>query len=252
MGRRIDRFALKRRLLRPLTALRRRRWSSRCDPFTRAIYESQDYRPAVRRFFRASARDPRLLIGADLPTDAVVLDVGAFSGDWTERILERARSEGLSDLVVHAFEPVPNFADRLERRFGADRRVNIHRYGLGGSDRATQLVVDGPGSSTVTSDVTGAALGRILVEIRDVDAVFGSLQVDRVDLAMINIEGGEFELIDRLHKTGWLGRIECVIVQFHEFAPGAHRRRRRNHRQLSESHTCAWSYPWVYERWDRW
>jgi hypothetical protein len=41
-----------------------------------------------------------------------------------------------------------------------------------------------------------------------------------------------------------------VIVQFHEFAPGAYRGRRRNRRALAETHRCTWSYPWVYERWD--
>ena len=27
--------------------------------------------------------------------------------------------------------------------------------------------------------------------------------------------------------------------------------RRRNRRQLAETHRCTWSYPWVFERWDR-
>ena len=64
------------------------------------------------------------------------------------------------------------------------------------------------------------------------------------------IEGGEYELIDRLHESGWLPRTGVVIVQFHEFTPDAHRARRRNRARLARTHTCVWNYPWVFERWD--
>ena len=244
-------YTTRRRIRRPLTAIRRRRWSKRVNPFTRAIYESQDYRPAVRRFFKASRRDRDLLIDVDLPEGAVVLDVGAFVGEWSERVLERADRTGRKPFEIHAFEPVPNAVRQLRSKLGGEPRVHVHEYGLGGTDRDEVLVVSGPGSSIFEPAKAEDVLGHARVPIRDVDGALIALGVDDVELAKINIEGGEFELIDRLHATGWLPRIRCVIVQFHEFAPAAHAGRRRNRRQLSETHHCTWSYPWVYERWDR-
>ena len=117
--------------------------------------------------------------------------------------------------------------------------------------REEVMVIAGPGTSLYVAPSGPAPLGKATVPIRDVHAVLTSLGIDRLDLVKINIEGGEFELLDRLHATGWLARTETLIVQFHEFAPDAYRARRRNRRQLAETHGCTWSYPWVYERWDR-
>jgi FkbM family methyltransferase len=246
----MDRFQTKRTLLRPVTALRRRRWSARCSPFTRAIYEAQDYRPAIRRFFKASAADPDILVDVDLPEGGVVLDVGAYIGEWSQRILDRADARGVQHLQIHAFEPEPSSIRRFGEAMDQEPRVTLHPVGLGGRDRQERLVVDGQASSVFVNPTTTDLFGSTDVEVRDVDAVLSSLGVDRIDVVKINIEGAEFELLDRLHETGWTARTGTVIVQFHEFAPDAYRGRRRNRRQLAETHRCTWDYPWVYERWD--
>lgn len=246
----MDRYSTKRRLLRPVTAWRRRRRSGKCDPFTRAIYEAQDYRPAVRRFFLTSAQQPDILIDVDLPEGAVVLDVGAFVGEWSQRIVERADARGPTELQIHAFEPEPSAIKRFRQSIGHDKRVHLHPFGLGARDRLEQLAIDGPASSVYANPATPGRIGSTEVELRDVDAVLSSLAIDRIDLLKINIEGGEFELIDRLHEAGWIARTGPVIVQFHEFAPDAYSARRRNRRQLAKTHRCTWNFPWVYERWD--
>lgn len=245
-----DRYAAKRWVSRPLTALRRQR-AGELNRVTRSMYEAHDYRPAIRRFVEASRHDPDLLVDVDLPPGAVVLDVGAFVGEWAERIVRRADGRHQGDLQVHAFEPEPNACQKLAAGIGRDPRVHLHRFGLAAHDRGEQLAVGGPGSSIFLAADTPGFTGRVAVELRDVAAVLPSLELDRVALAKINIEGGEFELIDRLHETGWLARIDVLLIQFHEFAPGAYRGRRRNRRQLTETHREVWSYPWVYERWDR-
>jgi hypothetical protein len=111
--------------------------------------------------------------------------------------------------------------------------------------------VGGPGSSIYSDPHSGRAFESVEIELQDVADVLDAMDVDCIDLIKINIEGGEYELLDRLHETGWLRRIDMIIVQFHEFAPDAYRSRRRNRRQLAETHRCTWNYRWVYERWDR-
>jgi FkbM family methyltransferase len=232
-----------------VTAWRRRRFRHE-NSFTRAVYEAHDYRPAMRRFFATSRQHPDILIDVDLPEGAVVLDVGAFEGEWTTRILDRSAREGPARLRIEAFEPAPSAHRRLNEVLGDDPRVTLHRFGLGGRDRDEVMMIAGPGTSLYTAPSGPGPLGKATVPIRDVHSVLTSLGIERIDLLKVNIEGGEFELIDRLHETGWLGRTATLIVQFHEFAPDAYRARRRNRRQLAETHRCRWSYPWVYERWD--
>jgi FkbM family methyltransferase len=236
----MDRYAARRRLLRPVTAVRRRR-AGDLNPYTRAVYEAHDYRPAMLRFFEATRADPDLLFDIDLAEGDVLLDVGAFVGDWTARMLRDAPR-----VQVLAFEPEPSALERFGERID-DPRVVLLPYGLGGRTRRERLVLGGPGSSVFTQP---GDFGSTDIELRDVADVLASHDVERVKVAKVNIEGGEFELIDRLHETGWLARIDTMIVQFHEFGPDAHRARRRNRRQLAETHHCSWNYSWVNERWD--
>jgi FkbM family methyltransferase len=246
----VDRYTTTRRLMRPVTAWRRRRMEHQPLPFNRAVFEAQAYRPAMRRFFHAAHEDPELLIDVDLPEGAVVLDVGAYQGQWSGRVLARADARGPSSLRLHAFEPEPGIVEQLHASLGGDERVVIHPFGLAGADRAQELTLAGPGSTLFGTGSTREVIGTKRVPLRDVDAVLRELGIERVDLAMVNIEGGEFELIDRLHETGWLARTGTMLVQFHEFAPRAHAGRRRNRRQLGATHRCTWAYPWVFERWD--
>jgi len=179
-----------------------------------------------------------------------VLDVGAYEGKWSARVLARADAREVHDLRVHAFEPERGAIQRFRETVGQDPRVEVHPFGVGGRDRIEPLSVGGPGSSVFTNPAVPASFGTEQVELRDIDAVLTSLAVTRIDLVKINIEGGEFELLDRLHETGWLARTGPVIGQFHEFAPDAYRARRRNRRQLSKTHRCTWNHTWVFERWD--
>lgn len=223
----------------------------RGEDFNRAVFEAHDYRPAMRRFREASRANPDLLIDVDLRPGAVVLDVGAYEGSWSSRVLQRADAGGSGlPLQVHAFEPEPNALALLRSSRDLDERVRVHPFGLAGADRVETMTLAGPGSSVFGKADGAVGLGTIDIPLRDVSVVLEELAVDRIDFVKINIEGGEYELIDRLHDTGWLARTGPLIVQFHEFTPNAYGDRRRSRRHLAHTHRCTWSYPWVFERWD--
>jgi FkbM family methyltransferase len=205
----------------------------------------------MRRFYFATRRNPRLLVDVDLGDSAMVFDVGAYEGSWSMRLLDRPELRERNDVRIHAFEPEPTAIDRCLNRIASEPRVELHRFGLAGRQRREQLNVVGPGSSIYADPRSTRALASVDIELRDVTEVLDAMKVDHLDLIKINIEGGEYELIGRLHETGWLRRVGTVIVQFHEFAPDAYRLRRQNRRQLAETHRCTWKFPWVYERWDR-
>jgi FkbM family methyltransferase len=240
---------MKRRLMRPLTAWRRHR-ALRLGSINQQVWAAQDYSPAMRRFYFAAKRNPALLVDVDLRPSAVVLDVGAYEGSWSKRLLNREQLHDRMDVRIHAFEPEPTAIERCRQTIADESRIELHSFGLAGRRRNEQLTVGGPGSSIYADPRPGRRFESVEIELRDVAQVLDAMDVDRIDLIKVNIEGGEYELLDRLHETGWLRRIETVIVQFHEFAPDAYRARRRNRRHLAETHRCTWNYPWVYERWD--
>jgi hypothetical protein len=68
-----------------------------------------------------------------------------------------------------------------------------------------------------------------------------------LDLPKVNIEGGEYELLERLIDTGLIGRIENLQIQLHDVAPDSARRMKRNHAGLKNTHAPVHQYRVVGE-----
>jgi FkbM family methyltransferase len=156
------------------------------DPRVRKIFEDNYYRKPLYAFTAATMANRDILVDADLDESSIVFDVGAYVGDWSEKVAKRYRC------TIHAFEPASGARQRAETRLGDEPRVHVHPYGLGSTDITAQLAMAGPGSS-IYSD--SSPMGSFEpVEIRDVVAVLDELQVEEIDLLKVNIEGAEFDL----------------------------------------------------------
>ncbi len=70
-----------------------------------------------------------------------------------------------------------------------------------------------------------------------------------IDLAKVNIEGGEYDLLPAFDEAGVLPRLRMLQVQFHLFAPADIERRNAIRATLSRTHNCDWSYDFVWEQW---
>jgi FkbM family methyltransferase len=193
---------------------------------------------------RTIERNPDLLVDFELDDRSVVIDAGAYVGEWSERISRRSAAR------VYAFEPSPVPLKSLYQRVAGHPNVSVFEYGLGARDETATMTLQGPGSS-VHDDVNTSRFERAPVPIRDVAAVLRELRLDNVDLLKLNIEGSEYDVLERLAETEWLPRIGIVLVQFHEWLPRVHRRRRALQRVLARTHTQLWDYPWVWEAWRR-
>jgi FkbM family methyltransferase len=213
------------------------------------LYRSERERETARRQARearwyAVRGDQTLRLAYDLGPEAVVLDAGGYHGDWAADIYCKFGCR------IHLFEPVPEFADTIERRFERNESITLHRYGLAGEDRCDSIELDQGGSSTVLTPV-GIDTRTEEIKLRDVIGVLERLDLEEIDLLKINIEGGEYELLERLLSSGGAGRFRYLQIQFHPGAPDAGSRTRAIQDGLSRTHRQMWSYPWVWESWER-
>jgi FkbM family methyltransferase len=144
------------------------------------------------------------------------------------------------------YEPVPAFAAGLRARFAGNDRVRIVEAALGGSDGVVELAVAGAGSSTF-----GAGAARVTAPIADVARFFAEERLEQLAVLKLNIEGGEYEVLERLASTGLLERIRSLLLQFHLVAPDSAARRTALHQALRRTHRLVFDYAFVWERWDR-
>ncbi len=224
-----------------------------------AAFDAPARRPLVRRALgrlrrlvaptlheRSHARwvrdrgDERLRLRYPLERHSVIVDVGGFDGRWAEAALERF------GCTLHAFEPVPEFAAELARRLAGHPGAHAHAFGLAGSDRLEPFHVAGDGSSALRP-----AEGLRRLELREADTAFGRLGIGPIDLLKINIEGGEYELLEHLLDRGRLPSVRYLQVQFHDFVADASARMQRLLERLASTHAPEWRYPFVWESWAR-
>ena len=174
-----------------------------------------------------------------LPKTGLALDLGGYQGAFVGELRARFGCR------VWTFEPVKPFAAALKRRFAGNAGVQVFAFGLAGEASRPLMRLDGP-----STGAAGGGSGKaVRTELRAAEPFLKSRGVKRVDLLKINIEGGEFELLERLTLSPWMGRIGRLQIQFHPHPPGAVKRREEIRRKLAMTHRLEWDFPWIWESW---
>jgi len=196
---------------------------------------------AHRRWVRARGESTLRL---DYPLDAgsVVVDLGAFRGDFAEAIHARY------GCAVYLFEPVREFFELCEKRFAGEPKVRCFNYGLMDSDGEMFISDEDNASSLVRS---GPGKGLEAVQVRDFLDTMDKLGIGKIDLLKMNIEGGEYLVLPHLIQGAYMEKIRFLQVQFHAFIPGAAALREKIRTDLARTHRESWNYAFVWESWVR-
>ncbi len=197
------------------------------DPFLRAH----------RRWIRDRG-DDTLRLDYPLGPESVVLDVGGYNGDWAAHIHERYRCR------VYVFEPVPEFCERIRVRFRGVGAVQVFNYGLSDADATMPISLSADGSS-----VFHQSRQHIDIHLRDIEVVLRELGIGDIDLIKMNIEGGEYALLDRMLSKGIAPRCRDIQIQFHNFVPDAEKLRLDLRERLSRTHELTYDYYFIWENW---
>ncbi len=188
----------------------------------------------------AARGDKTLRLQYQLSHDSVVFDVGGYKGQWAAEIYERYGCE------VFVFEPVEQYARAIRERFDGLPRVKVFSYGLGANNRTDTIGIDNDASSLFIHSRNAQE-----IEIRNVVDFLEIENIRDIDLIKINIEGGEYELLESLLKNGACENIRNLQIQFHNFFPEAEARMTAIQDALSVTHDLTWQYRFIWENWRR-
>lgn len=199
----------------------------------------REHRRNVKKWW-ADGGDARFRFDYDLNPDSFVMDLGGYEGQWASDIYSRYRCR------IAIFEPVSGYAENIRRRFQRNDDIELFEYGLGGSTRNETIYIRGAGSSAF-----GKKADAEQMQIVDAAKWFAEHSCDNVDLMKINIEGGEFELLEKLLDADLARRVRDFQIQFHNISFGATDRMERIKERLSLTHSPGYQYKFVWENWTR-
>ena len=178
--------------------------------------------------------DNTLRVEYPLNQDSIVIDIGAYRGDWAKKIYDRYKC------VITAYEPVSeNYKISYEAIKGLDK-VCLKYYGVGKKRESIEISLLADGSSLFRE---GERKERI-----ELYAVEDELQ-GKIDLLKINVEGGEYDILDELIRLGRMPDISNFQVQFHRFVNDYEERYNTIAAALAQTHELTYRFPFVWENW---
>lgn len=173
-----------------------------------------------------------------LSSKSLVIDCGGYEGQWASDIYSRYCCR------IIIFEPVIKFAENIKQSFKYNPDITVYDFGLSNVTKEEQLFISGDGSSVYKND--GESCKIKLVNATD----FLRLNnIQYIDLIKINIEGGEYDLLEHLLDTNFVEHIENLQIQFHDFVENAESRMKRIQNRLEKTHYLTYHYPFVWDNW---
>lgn len=201
--------------------------------------QRREFRDVLRQW-KAADGDRTLRLDYALQPHDVVFDFGGYEGQWASDLYAMHRCR------ICVFEPVADYAARIEARFRRNDDIRVFPIGLGASSRPETIHVGGAGSSLYREKARSET-----IRIVDVEQWLAEHGIDEIALAKINIEGGEFELLERLIETGSIAKFRDIQVQFHYIAPDSPARMAAIQHSLAATHRPTYQYRFVWENWTR-
>lgn len=178
----------------------------------------------------------------ELTPDSLIVDAGGFDGNWFIPMWEKHQCN------IMVFEPVLDFWMKCtQRAYGVDRdamfnlKIAVFQSALGAKDQPINVAVRGD-SSGVYSDAETLERCREV----DVNKFFGDKDWDVLKL---NIEGMEFDVLERLVSTGNITRVKNIQVQFHRVVPDFDYRYGRLREALLTTHEPEWDSEIIWQNW---
>ena len=137
----------------------------------------------------------------------VVIDIGAGVGD---HVLVFSRRVGSTGKVI-AIEAHPQTAGCLELTVTANRLANTHVFNEAAWNKSEFLHM----SDTTAHEGNAVGGGRVGVRARPVDEMLAPLNLARIDLIKMNVEGAELQALEGMPDA--LSRAAAIVVSCHDF-----------------------------------
>lgn len=189
----------------------------------------------LKEWFKCKG-DIRFRLNHNLNKDSIVFDVGSYKGKFTKDIFNKFGCN------VYSFEPVKKFIECMDQSV-RNNKIKIYNFGLGTETRKEIIYLNG--------DETSIYGDGDFIEVLFVNIIefLKENNIRKIDLMELNIEGGEYELLNYLFKNDWIKNIKNIQVQFHKNIKDHKAKRESLRAKLSLTHKLTYDFPFIMENW---
>lgn len=174
-----------------------------------------------------------------LDADSIIFDVGGYLGEWSEKICEKYNP------TIYIFEPVEKYFTELQKKFSGNSKITVIKKALGSENRQRHISIKDDSSTVFGSKNLEE------IEFIDIKEFLEKENILKVDLIKINIEGGEYELMDRIISSEIQNKFESFQIQFHRFVPNCIELRDSIRSALSNTHKQTYNFDFIWENWSK-
>lgn len=174
----------------------------------------------------------------DLNENSLVFDLGGYEGQWSSDIFSKYLCQ------IYIFEPVLQYANKIEKRFLKNKRISVFKFGLANETKKEKIFINKDSSSVHKN----SKISENIDLVRLVDFMEEN-NINEVDLIKINIEGGEYCLLEDVIDTGFVKKYKNIQIQFHDFFHDAKYRMEKIQSSLKKTHFITYQYPFIFENW---
>lgn len=182
--------------------------------------------------------DSTLRLNYNLNSKSIIIDAGGYHGDWAQKIHNKYSSK------ILIFEPIKNYFNQISDRFSNNKDVAAYNFGLSNSEKEEYIYHTNDASSVFWGSGESE-----LIQLKSFCDFVKSNKINTIDLMKINIEGGEYDLLDNIIENNLQYNIKNLQIQFHRFIPDCVERRNKIREKLSETHELTYDYEFIWENW---
>jgi len=178
----------------------------------------------------------------DLNENSIIFDVGGYEGDWANDVFDKF------GCYIYVFEPVKKYYEYIVNRFRNNDKVKVFNVALSNIDGDASIT-----HNTASSSMFIDGLNKEDIKLKNLNTFLNEEKLNdkNIDLIKINIEGGEYDLLDNMIECGSHKKFNDIQIQFHKnIIPDWDNRRNYIREELIKTHELTYDYSFVWENWE--
>jgi FkbM family methyltransferase len=177
----------------------------------------------------------------NLNENSIVIDLGCYVGEFTKIM------EDKFNCYIYSFEPIKLFHDVCVDKFKNNTKIKVYKAGLSNENKKVDFTIGGEASSMFSDENRP----EIDVDLIKIDDFLEQEKIQKVNVLKMNIEGGEYDLLEYMIKNQLTEKFENIQVQFHENVfEGWEEKYNFIINNLTKTHHLTYKFEFKFENWE--